>query len=235
MRHAARAPEGQTDGVYRLIRVLVIFVALLALAWPASASTAPSLEQTRQLLQDVAVRIEVESPDHRSVCTGWIGWSDQTRSAVYTAAHCFREGARYHLTLSTGQAFYASGLARWEALDLMALWIPRGGLRALRTWKHIPDGPFRALYILRGTDGLQRLVEAHVPRVYWEIRFENHPAAVALPIHSIPGTSGAPVIDLADGLLIGMVVGYVSDRSDVAAILPAQHIYDALLGSAQSR
>ena len=80
-----------------------------------------------------------------------------------------------------------------------------------------------------------RFVDVPIPRVYWEIRFENHPSAVALPLYSVPGTSGAPVVDASDGLLIGMVVGYATERPEVAAVVPAQTIYDALVSSAGSR
>lgn len=215
---------------------------LLLLTWPSPAAPAPvervplqSLEPVRRFLQEVAVRIEVESGDKRGICTGWIGWTEEARSAAYTAAHCYREGGRYRLILSTGDAVYATHLTRWDGLDLMALWIPRGGLRALRGWKPMPNGPFTALYVLNERGGPLRVVDVPIPRVYWEIRFENHPSAVALPLYSMPGTSGSPVVDVADGLLIGMVVGYVTERPEVAAVVPAQNIYDALTASGRPR
>jgi len=218
----------------------IVTLCLLVLAWPSSAAPAPAdrlapaaLDSSRQLLQEVAVRVDIEGSQQRRVCTGWIGWSEESRSAAYTAAHCFREGARYRVTLSSGEAFYATNLARWEGLDFMALWLPRGGLRALRGWKRLPDGPFHALYVLNERGAPLRFVDAPVPRVYWEIRFENHPTAIALPLYSVPGTSGAPVIDGADGLLIGMVVGFVTERPEVAAVVPAQNIYDVLVNASR--
>ncbi len=214
---------------------------LFLLAWPSPATPAPlerpvpHVEPVRQLLQDVAVRIDIEAEQTRGICTGWIGWSEEVRSAAYTAAHCYRDGARYRVTLGTGETVYASALTRWEGLDLMALWIPRGALRALRNWKPIPGGAFHVLYVLNERGGPLRFVDVPIPRVYWEIRFENHPSAVALPLYSVPGTSGAPVIDAADGLLVGMVVGFVTERPEVAAVVPAQNIYEALSGAARSR
>ena len=65
-------------------------------------------------------------------------------------------------------------------------------------------------------------------RVFREIRFDNYPSAVAVPAQSRPGTSGAPILDLADGLLIGMVIGFANERPDVAAVIPAELIYEAL-------
>ena len=115
----------------------------------------------------------------------------------------------------------------------MALWIPKGHLAVLRAWKHLPGVPFRAMYMLTERGNGSRLVEVDIPRVYWEIRFENRPGAVALPLYSFPGTSGSPIIDLADGLLLGMVVGYLDDRPDIAAVVPAQTIYDALVSAAR--
>jgi len=213
---------------------------LLLLAWPSTAAPAtaerglPNLEPARQLLQEVAVRIDVEGPETHGICTGWIGWSEEARSAAYTAAHCSREAARYRVTLPTGETTYATAFARWDALDLMALWIPRGQLRALRGWKRLPDGPFHAVYVLHERGAALRFVDVPIPRVYREIRFKNHPSAVALPLYSVPGTSGAPVVDAADGLLLGMVVGYVTERPDVAAVVPAQTIYDALVAAART-
>ncbi|MDQ7819860.1 MAG: trypsin-like peptidase domain-containing protein [Armatimonadota bacterium] len=204
-----------------------------ALAWLGILSVgraAPAQEDRwRALLARVAVRVDVELAEMRGVCTGWVGWSEPSRSAVYTAAHCFRPDARYRLHVSTGQAVYATAMARWEDLDVMALWVPRGQLPALRAWKPLPSGAFRVLYLLRDRDADVRVADAGIPRVLWEIRFHNHPSAVALPLFSAPGTSGSPVVDAADGLLIGMVVGFLADRQDIAAVVPAQQIHAALL------
>jgi hypothetical protein len=95
----------------------------------------------------------------------------------------------------------------------------------------MPAGPFRALYVLTERSAPLRIVDVAVPRVHWEIRFNTHPAAVAVPLMSAPGTSGAPVVDLADGALVGMIVGYAIDRPDLAAVVPAQSIYDALIAT----
>src|SRR3989442_975647 len=96
-----------------------------------------------------------------------------------------------------------------------------------------PVAPVRAMYMLTERGNGSRLVEVDIPRVYSEIRFENRPGAVALPLYSFPGTSGSPIIDLADGLLLGMVVGYLDERPDIAAVVPAQTIYDALVSAAR--
>ncbi len=74
----------------------------------------------------------------------------------------------------------------------------------------------------------QRAGETTVERVLSEIRFYNHPAAVAIPIYSVPGTSGAPIVDSADGRLLGMVVGHLSERRDISAVIPAQFLYEIL-------
>ncbi len=180
------------------------------------------------LLADVAVRIETLAPAARGLCTGWIGWSEPSRSAVYTAAHCFQGGATYRIMLPSGAFVYATGLTRWEQEDLMALWIPIGGLRTLRTWKPLPDHAFRALHVLNMPDRPLQVIETTVERVFSEIRFYNHPAAVAIPIYSVPGTSGAPIVDSADGRLLGMVVGHLSERRDISAVIPAQFLYEIL-------
>ncbi|MGH2398233.1 MAG: trypsin-like peptidase domain-containing protein [bacterium] len=225
---------GIAQGVRRLTTRLWALSFLLLLTWPSSAIPAPlerplpNVESVRQLLQDVAVRIDIIGEETRGICTGWIGWSEHTRSAAYTAAHCYREGARYRLTLGTGETVFATSLTRWDGLDLMALWIPRGDLRALRSWKPMPGGAFHVFYVLSERGAPPRFVDVPIPRVYWEIRFENHPSAVALPLYSVPGTSGAPVVDAADGLLVGMIVGFVTERPGVAAVVPAQSIYEAL-------
>src|SRR5436309_15211235 len=96
-------------------------------------------------------------------------------------------------------------------------------------WKHIPDTPFRSMYMLTERCNGSRLIEVDIPRVYSEIRFENRPAAVALPLYSYPGTSGSPNIDLPDGRLIGMVEGYLDERPDIAALMPAQSISEPLM------
>lgn len=215
-------------------RLGLLLILVLLSAWPVSAAVPLAPDQLRQHLTEASVRIEIDTAAEHGLCTGWVGWSEENRSAVYTAGHCFRDGARYRLILANGDAASAIGLARWDELDLMALWIPRGHLRALRDWKPIPDGPFRALYILQDRGNL-RVLERIVSRIFWEIRFENHPAAVAIPLYTIPGTSGAPIVDMADGMLVGMVVGYLMDRTEIAAMLPASHIYDALVAASGSR
>ncbi len=208
----------------------------LALAWPVGAAPSPqpqappTVDRFRQFLQTVVVRIDIDMPERRGVCTGWVGWSEPSRSAVYTAAHCFQQDAKYRVTIGT-ESVFSNGFAKWDSQDLMALWIPKGQLPVLRAWKHLPGVPFRAMYMLTDRGSGARLVEVDIPRVYWEIRFENRPAAVALPLYSYPGTSGSPVIDLADGLLLGMVVGYLDERPDIAAVVPAQTIYDTLVSA----
>jgi S1-C subfamily serine protease len=210
-----------------LLRLTVLLCACTALAAPAAAGLSTS-EQIRRHLWQATVRVEVDLPTRRALCTGWIGYSDSVRSAVYTAAHCYREGAQYRITLETGETPAATSVTRWREVDLMALWIPKGNLRALRSWKPLPDGPFRAVYVVSRQGGPLTVTETLVERVYREIRFENYPAAVAVPAYSRPGTSGAPILDLADGLLIGMVIGYANERPDVAAVIPAELIYEVL-------
>ncbi|TMJ13182.1 MAG: trypsin-like peptidase domain-containing protein [Bacillati bacterium ANGP1] len=227
---------GHFIDVLRAGRWATVIVVALALAWPVGAAptplpqASPGIDQLRQFLQAVIVHIDIDMPERRGVCTGWVGWTESARSAVYTAAHCFQPDARYRVTIGT-ENILSAGFTKWDALDLMALWIPRGQLPVLRAWKHMPDTPFRAMYMLTERGNGSRLIEVDIPRVYSEIRFENRPAAVALPLYSYPGTSGSPIIDLADGRLIGMVVGYLDDRPDIAAVVPAQSIYDALIAA----
>lgn len=227
---------GHLNDVLRAGRWATVIVVALVLAWPVGAAptprtqASPAVDQIRQFLQAVIVHIDIDMPERRGICTGWVGWTESTRSAVYTAAHCFHPDAKYRVTVGS-ETVASAGFTKWDALDLMVLWIPRGQLPVLRTWKSIPDAPFRAMYMLTERSSGSRLVEVDIPRVYWEIRFENRPAAIALPLYSYPGTSGSPVIDLADGRLIGMVVGYLDDRPDIAAVVPAQSIYDALLAA----
>lgn len=216
---------------------LLCLLGMLAL-WPvvpaagAPRAPGPSADKIRSFVSHATVRIEVEEATFRGICTGWIGWSEEARSAAYTAGHCYRPGAYYRLTSLDGRdAVYATSLSRWESLDLMVLWFPRGALPALRFWKPMPAGPFRALYVLTERSAPLRIVDVAVPGVHWEIRFNTHPAAVAVPLMSAPGTSGAPVVDLADGALVGMIVGYAIDRPDLAAVVPAQSIYDALIAT----
>src|SRR3972149_6023281 len=121
----------------------------------------------------------------------------------------------------------------WEGLDLMVLWFPRGGLPALRFWKPVPAGAFHAVYVLSERGAALRLVDVAVPRVHWEIRFHTHPVAVAIPLLSAPGTSGAPLVDLADGALVGVIVGVAVGRPELAAVVPAQSIFDALTAPAR--
>ena len=211
-----------------LLALIAVWSAPTAAAPPGTL--APTADQVRHIVSHAAVRIEVEDAGARSVCTGWIGWSEEARSAAYTAAHCFRRGASYRLTvIDSNDPVYATNLTRWESLDLMVLWFPRGGLPALRFWKPIPAGAFHAVYAFSARGAPLRLVDVAVPRVHWEIRFYTHPAAVAVPLPSAPGTSGAPVVDLADGALVGMIVGFAVDRPQLAAVVPAQSIYDALM------
>lgn len=208
------------------LRVVLLAGLLWLQAWPAGA--APSLDAATQLLQHVTVRIEAEAPGVRGNCTGWIGWSEPSRSAVYTAAHCAYADAAYRVILPSGDFVYATGSTRWNQEDLMALWIPIGGLRTLRSWKPLPDRAFHALHALNTPGRPLQILQTPVERIYSEIRFFNHPAAVAIPIYSAPGTSGAPVVDAADGLLLGMVVGHLSERREVSAVLPAQFLYEVL-------
>ncbi len=216
---------------------LLALAALLTLTAPhpwggAATASPPSSDQIRAVVSQAAVRIEVEDAGFHGLCTGWVGWSEEGRSAAYTAGHCYRPGAYYRLTGIDGRApVYAMSLSRWEHLDLMVLWFPRGMLPALRFWKPLPAGPFRALYVFTQRGGPQRVVDVDVARVWWEVRFYTHPAAVAVPLLSAPGTSGAPVVDLADGALVGMIVGYAADHPNLAAVLPAQSIYDTLLAT----
>jgi hypothetical protein len=218
-----------------LVTFLAVWLALLAGAAPTARASASLVDQVRQFFQTVTVRIDIETPSQRAICTGWVGWTEAGRSAVYTAAHCFHSDARYRLTLDGGDAVYATGHAKWDALDLMALWLPKGQLPVLRSWKLLPEVPFRALYVLNDRGSSIRQMEVDVDRVFWEIRFDNHPQAVALPIQSLPGTSGSPIIDLADGRLVGMVIGNLKDRPEVAAVVPASNIYDVLMASGRAR
>ncbi len=233
----ASLPWGHGRDMRRATLCRAILITLLSVltAWPVSAaasepveSAARAAQEIRQTVAHIAVRVEVEGSGTENVCTGWIGWSEEGRSAAYTAAHCYRAGARYRLIVAGGDPVYATSLARWDGLDLMVLWFPRGHLPALRIWKPLPAGAFRAVYALSEHGAPLRLVDVAIPRVYWEIRFQSHPLAVALPLTSAPGTSGAPVVDLADGALIGMIVGFALDRPELAAVVPAQSIYDAL-------
>ncbi len=213
------------------IRVLAAICLVALVSWPGRANRPPSLAEARELLKDVAVHIDIETPTAPEICTGWIGWSEEGRSAVYTAGHCFQTSARYRLTLSTGEILYATGHVRWPGSDLMALWIPRGPLRAIRAWKAMPKGSFRALYILNGEGVMLEVAESQIPHPYPEIIFLNAPAAVALPMPVLPGTSGAPVLDAADSKLVGMVVGRVPGRKEIAAIIPASRIYKVLVNA----
>ncbi len=217
----------------RFSRALSVAVIVLVWSWPAVAVRGPSPEQTRQFLKDVAVHIDIETPNVLEVCTGWIGWTETGRSAVYTAAHCYQPGATYRLALSTGEVVTASGFARWNDVDLMALWIPRGPLRAIRAWKPMPTGGFYALYVLNGDGTTLAVTETRIAHLFPDIVFINAPSAVAMPISVLPGTSGAPILDQADGLLVGMIVGHIPDRRDISAVIPASRIYKALLDAAK--
>ena len=221
----------------RFLRTLGTLVLLVAVwSWPVQADPTPTREQARQFVKEVSVRIEIEAPDLSELCTGWIGWTEPGRSAIYTAAHCYQVGAQYRVTLASGETVYASNSpVRWTGVDLMVLWIPRGPLRAIRAWKPIPERAFHALYVLSGEGGTLEVTETPVARLYREIVFVNSPAAVAMPIYVRPGTSGAPVLDEADNLLLGMVVGHISDRQDITAIIPAIRIHKALVDAARER
>jgi hypothetical protein len=214
----------------------MVVVLALVLAWPASATPSQptqgaSVEELRQFLATVTVRIDIEMPDKYGLCTGWIGWTEASRSAVYTAAHCHSANGRYRTKSGASEAIYADGYAKWEGSDLMALWIPRGGLPVLWSWKPLPDTPFRALYMLHEPRSGMRLVEVDIPRAYRDIRLVNNPNAVAVPLQSYPGTSGAPIVDMADGMLVGMVVGFLEGRPDIAAVIPAETIYKTVLST----
>lgn len=220
----------------RLVRwSTVVLVAVIALEWPASAmpplqTQALPTDYLRQFLEAITVRIDIDLPDRHGICTGWIGWTEAERSAVYTAAHCYQPDGKYRATLGGRNSLPADGVTKWDGPDLMVLWIARGNLPILWSWKPLPTTPFRALYMLYERGSGSHLVEVDIPRIYSEIRFQNHPASVALPMASYPGTSGAPVIDAADGALVGMVVGFLENRPDIAAVIPAQTIYKTLVG-----
>lgn len=206
----------------------LIAVAFLCLP-SGSLAAAPAREPAIQLLQDAAVRIESTTADARGLCTGWIGWSEPTRSVVYTAAHCYEDGATYRVILWNGDMISVTGMTRWDQEDFMALWIPVGRLRMLRMWKPIPTHAFRAVHVVNTPGADQQIMETKVDRVLSEIRFFNHPAALAIPIYSAPGTSGAPLIDAADGLLLGMVVGHLSEDRGISAVIPARFLYELLV------
>jgi hypothetical protein len=211
-----------------VLRLSALFAVMFLCLQSGSTAAAPTGETPRQLLQDVAVRIEATTLNARGLCTGWIGWSEASRSVVYTAAHCYEDGASYRVILGSGDRISVIGLTRWDQEDLMALWIPVGGLRALRMWKPLPGLAFRTLHVVNTPGAAQQIVETAIERVFSEIRFHNHPAAVAIPVYSAPGTSGAPLVDAKDGVLLGMVVGHLSERRTVSAVIPAQFLHDLL-------
>lgn len=218
-----------------MLRVPALIAVVFLCLQSGSIAAAPAGEPARLLLQDVAVRIEAKTPEARGLCTGWIGWSEPSRSIVYTAAHCYEDGAAYRVILGNGDIVSVMGLTRWDQEDLMALWIPLGGLRVLRMWKPIPSQAFRALHVINQPGVVQQIVETPIERVYSEIRFYNHPAAVAIPIYSAPGTSGAPLVDATDGLLLGMVVGHLSEYRGISAVIPAQFLYEILSKAGSNR
>jgi len=164
------AGKGIDTNVLRV--AALIAVAFLCLPSGAIAA-APSGEPARQLLQDVAVRIEAITPEIRGVCTGWIGWSEPTRSVVYTAAHCYEDGATYRVILGNGDMVSVIGLVRWDQEDLMALWIPLGGLRVLRMWKPMPAHAFRALHVVNTPGTAQQIVETSIERVFDRDSFQQ--------------------------------------------------------------
>lgn len=225
---------GQGSSMLRFARWSTVLLLAAIFQWPAGATPAPQTsvasDQLRQFLETVTVHIDIETPDHRGICTGWVGWSESARSAVYTAAHCYNPDGKYRATIGKGNTLPAAGVTKWDAPDLMVLWVPRGNLPILETWKPLPTASFRALYMLYERGAGSHLVEVEIPRIYSEIRFTNNPASVAIPMTSYPGTSGAPIVDAADGALVGMVVGFLENRPDIAAVIPAQTIYKALIG-----
>jgi hypothetical protein len=213
----------------------VVLVAVVVLQWPASAmpplqTQALPTDQLHAFLEAVTVRIDIDMPDRRGICTGWVGWTEVERSAVYTAAHCYQPDGTYRATFGGRDSLSAAGVTKWDAPDLMVLWIGRGKLPIVWSWKPLPTTPFRALYMLYEPGNGSRLVEVDIPRIYSEIRYQNQPAAVALPMTIYPGTSGAPIIDATDGALVGMVVGHLENRPDIASVIPAQTIYKTLIG-----
>lgn len=212
----------------------VVLVAVVMLEWPASAmpplqAQALPTDQLRQFVETVTVRIDIDLPDRRGICTGWVGWTETQRSAIYTAAHCYQPDGKYRATVGR-DSLPADGVTKWDGPDLMVLWIARGNLPIVWSWKPLPTTPFRALYMLYERGSGSHFMEVDIPRVYSEIRFQNHPASVALPLTIYPGTSGAPIVDAADGALVGMVVGFLENRPDIAAVVPAQTIYKTLIG-----
>src|SRR5256886_7198010 len=98
---------GHFIDVLRAGRWATVIVVALALAWPVGAAptplpqASPGIDQLRQFLQAVIVHIDIDMPERRGVCTGWVGWTESARSAVYTAAHCFQPDARYRVTIGT--------------------------------------------------------------------------------------------------------------------------------------
>jgi hypothetical protein len=211
-----------------------VLVAVVMVEWPASAmaplqAQALPTDQLRQFVETVTVRIDIDLPDRRGICTGWVGWTETVRSAVYTAAHCYQPDGKYRATIGR-DSLPADGVTKWDGPDLMVLWIARGNLPIVWSWKPLPTTPFRAVYMLYERGSGSHFMGVDIPRIYSEIRFQNHPASVALPLTIYPGTSGAPIVDAADGALVGMVVGFLENRPDIAAVVPAQTIYKTLIG-----
>src|SRR2546427_12118804 len=178
---------GHSIDVLRAGRWATVVVVALALAWPAGAApqpqtqAAPSVEQLRQFLGSVIVRIDIDLPERRGVCTGWIGWTESSRSAIYTAAHCYQPDAKYLVTIGS-ESIVSNGFTKWDSLDLMALRIPKGHLPVLRAWKHLPVVPFRAMYMLTERGNGSRLVGVAIPRAYADIRLQNRSTSATPPL-----------------------------------------------------
>ena len=104
---------GHSIDVLRAGRWATVVVVALVLAWPVGAApqtqAAPSVEQLRQFLGSVIVRIDIDLPERRGVCTGWIGWTESSRSAIYTAAHCYQPDAKYLVTIGS-ESIVSNGL-----------------------------------------------------------------------------------------------------------------------------
>src|SRR5712691_7135378 len=131
----------------------VVLVAVVLLGWPASAM--PSLQaqalptdHLHQFLETVTVRIDMDLPDRRGICTGWVGWTEAERSAAYTAAHCYQPDGKYRATIGGRASLSASGVTRRAAPHLMVRWVARGLLHLLGARNARPPAPCRALYRL---------------------------------------------------------------------------------------
>lgn len=95
----------------------------------------------------------------------------------------------------------------------------------------VPDVPFRILQVLRTPNNSLMLVESAVERVQREITFKNDAFSVAIRLAGQTGDSGSPVLDLADGRLVGMLIGGSTTQPGLAAVIPASVIYRTLTES----